>query len=240
MADREAFMACIPTKITSTEVPRKNLRRWAGRSLLERAVDVAVQVAEFVVITTDVADAEVADQFHALREEHADRASVLLNIAPHAHKDGLPGHIWANAWDAAEAYHGSHIPLGWYLEPSSPQRMVAECQNAARLFTDPASAAVGMLFSVEAVPAKYNPIKQTHFGVGVANQPGRVHVPRQALSPTYIRNGRFYLARRHTLMEHGMWSGLSYASVTPPAINIDTEADLECLNHVPPPNEGLH
>src|SRR5262245_57148833 len=111
-----ATLALIPARGGSKGVPRKNLRRVGGRSLLERAIASGrAPGVDHLLVSTD--DEEIAAESRRLGAE-------VPFLRPKALADDAAaiGPAVAHALDAYESHAGIAIDVLVLLEPTSPFR----------------------------------------------------------------------------------------------------------------------
>ena len=124
-----AILGIIPARGGSKGVPRKNLYRIGGRSLIERAVDALInsKVADFVVVSTD--DEEIAEAariagaevpFLRPSEMATDTVSVIPSVMHAVHE--------------LERMKGVSIETLVLTEPTIPFRTPAHLQAAYEMY----------------------------------------------------------------------------------------------------------
>jgi CMP-N,N'-diacetyllegionaminic acid synthase len=194
----------IPARKGSAGVPNKNLRPLAGKSLLERAVEVARQFPAQIDISTDY---EVWDLPESCQAYHFRRP--VRYATPDASMSDVIIH-WASARPLT---HDDDVLL---LQPTSlhPNRM--------GLIRDALAVSSRPVISVDRYPPRWHP------AYALIPQCGVVHpmpTTRQSLSVRYRANGLFYLMDGRRAKEGCLWKPLPTYIETPGVINIDTEAD---------------
>ena len=209
------MLIVIPARGGSKGIPRKNLALCGGMTLLDRAIRVGRAVSQHVIVTTD--DDEIA----ALARQHG--VGVRMAYPPKYHGDTSSAlDVWRDAWGATRL---RDFELSAYLEPTCPERtpeMVRAAAETLRLAPH-----VDVMVAVTVVPRRYHGDKQ----IDALGEPlGPDCVPRQALTPRYIRSGAFYIARREAIL--GAKPGLfpnrrTWLWEHADMVNIDTPADLE-------------
>ena len=218
------LLIVIPAKLGSAAVPRKNLQRCGGMTLLERTVRFAQALdGATVVVSTEAAEVAVT----------AGELGVALIIAAyppeHHGPDSLAADVWGHAWASAEQFTSHQFEWSLYLEPTCPLRERWMVDAVLEQLTEHWSA-----MTVEAVPEKYLAPRQFRVerGQGVLlNGHTRLSTPRQALPLHYLKNGAAYahvrqqnmISSRHVVP---CTSEVTICVPTPPLVNIDSWADL--------------
>ena len=187
-------LGLIPARGGSKGVPGKNLHPLAGKSLVRRAHECALEagVLDRVVLSTD--DPRIAEAARAgglevpfLRPEAlAGDATPMIDVVLHA-----------LAAFAAKGYRPDAVML---LQPTSPLRRPGHVREAVRLLEESGADAV---CSVVAVPPELRP----HYVMRIRDDgsldyflpEGRLYRRRQDVPPAYRRDGTVYLARTATL-----------------------------------------
>lgn len=215
------ILGLIPARAVSKGVPRKNLQRLAGRTLVALAVDCSLQTGLFdrIVVSTDgeaiAREAEAAGAEIIWRPEElaSDTATVVEAIAH------------TLAFLANEGFLPKTVAL---LEPSCPLRRPSMIEDALKALND-----VEAAFTVSRVPTQYHAVKQFVLESNSSASPacpGATAPPRrQDLTPTFIRNGAVYAFRTSMFYHHRSVTGPSPRAIVveEPLINIDTLNDLQ-------------
>jgi len=111
------ILAVVPARGGSKSIPRKNLCKVCGVSLVGRAGQIAssVEWIDRQIISTD--DKEIAEE----------AAKYGLDV-PFMRPDELAGDLatsidmWRHAWIESEKYYGKRFDISILLEPTSPLR----------------------------------------------------------------------------------------------------------------------
>jgi CMP-N-acetylneuraminic acid synthetase len=222
-------LAVVPARGGSKGIPRKNLARVAGKTLIEHAALVvkALPWLDAAVLSTD--DEEIAAEglrcglpvpFRRPPELAADTAGAV--------------EMWRHAWLECERLHGRTFDLSILLEPTSPLRKPQDVeQTIAALVEKQRAAAV----TVSRVPAHYAPEKTLLIQEGIIGftVPAGARIrQRQQLPAYYHQNGACYAVRRATLVDQGHLIDHDCAAVIieRPLVNIDEPLDLELAEHL--------
>ena len=220
MIDGESVLAVVPARGGSSGIPKKNLERIGGRSLVERAIDVAdvTPAIDRTVVSTDsdeiarvarIAGAEIHDRPPRLARDDSLVIDTLRHVLDEFTAGGPPTYLVM-------------------LEPTCPFRS-----------TDDVSRCLGVLAegydSVATFrPAEVNPHRTWRVDDGTPEpfvRDADPWLPRQALPEAYQLNGGAYAFRAAEIPEtgHSLLFGETGAVVMPEerSLDIDTELDLE-------------
>lgn len=224
MINDKHVLAVIPARGGSKEVPRKNLRIVAGKSLIAYSVETArrSQYIDRIVVSSE--DDEILDV--AIRY-----GAEPLRRPQHLADDDTPG--VAPALHAIEALPGFEIVV--LLQPTSPLRESGDIDACIERCV-----ALGMTACVSLVEATQSPYwmfsltPEQRLQPIVAINDGLVAC-RQDLPPVYLLNGAVYAAGSAWLASHGTFVGPGIAGWVMPAersLDIDTEADLVYFSQI--------
>jgi CMP-N,N'-diacetyllegionaminic acid synthase len=210
------LLALIPARGGSKGIPRKNIRPFCGKPLLQWTIDVALgapSVDRIVVSTDDPEIAEVALYAGAevpfLRpvELASDAAS---GIAPVLHAlEQLP-----------------EVTDVLLLQPTSPLRLVDDVEAIVALWRR-----AGRPAAVSVTPSSKHP--SWMYGLSSRQQlepllPVPEAACRQQLPPAYTLNGALYLASRPFLeREHSFLAADTLGYVMPPERSVDIDTPLD-------------
>lgn len=220
-------MALIPARGGSKGIPGKNIRPFAGSSLLARAVDVGREVSNIVLVSTDslaIGNAAlVAGAGYILRpDELATDEAPMLGVVQHALAHSLVGAV---------------VDVVVLLQPTQPLRTADHVYAALMLLQETGADSV---VSVVEIPAHYSPDYACALaGDRLTSWEQQVEPPlrsfrlldaakrRQDARPAFSRDGTVYAIRRETI-EAGSLYGADCRAIVIPAhesVNIDTEDD---------------
>jgi CMP-N,N'-diacetyllegionaminic acid synthase len=222
-------LAVVPARGGSKGIPRKNLARVGGKTLIEHAAGVvkALSWIDAAVLSTD--DEEIAVEglrcglpvpFRRPAELAADTAGAV--------------EMWRHAWLECERLHGHRFDLSILLEPTSPLRKPEDVEHTLSALVGKGHAAA---VTVSRVPAHYAPEKTLLIQQGVIGftVPAGARIrQRQQLPAYYHQNGACYAVRRATLVDQGHLIDHDCAAVIieRPLVNIDEPLDLELAEHL--------
>jgi CMP-N,N'-diacetyllegionaminic acid synthase len=211
-----SLLALIPARGGSKGIPRKNIRPFCGKPLLQWSIDVALaasSVDQVVVSTDDPEIAEVA---------RAGGAEVPFLRPPELASDTAPG-IVPVLHALQQLPEMSAVLL---LQPTSPLRRVKDVEAIVALHRQAGHDAV-----VSVTPSSKHPALM--FGL----TPAQVLEPlmilpdaacRQQLPPAYALNGAFYLASRSFLeRERSFLTSKTVGYVMPPEQSVDIDTALD-------------
>jgi CMP-N,N'-diacetyllegionaminic acid synthase len=212
------LLALIPARGGSKGIPRKNVRPFCGRPLLQWTINVALASpsVDRVVVSTD--DTEIAELARACG------ADVPFLRPPELASDTAPS--------ISTVMHALHklpeVSKVLLLQPTSPLRLVEDLEAVVSMGQQAGDRPV-----VSVTPSCKHP--SWMFGLSSQNalEPLVDISPaafRQQMPPAYVLNGAFYLASRFFLeREHSFLSVKTMGYVMPPerSIDIDTPLDWE-------------
>ena len=214
-------LGIIPARGGSKGVPRKNIRRVAGKPLITHTIDAAKaskRLTRFVVSTDDKEIASVArscdcEVLHRPAELAADDTPMLPVVC--------------HALEAVEADEGKRFDYAVILQPTVPLRTADDIDRALELLVETGADSVISVYQV----FDHHPVRMYRLVDGrlvsyAPEPPGRL---RQDLSPVYHRNGAIYAFRRELIEKAGTFIGPDTRPLIMPrerSINIDDELDL--------------
>jgi CMP-N,N'-diacetyllegionaminic acid synthase len=210
------LLALIPARGGSKGIPRKNIRPFCGKPLLQWTIDVALGapcVDRIVVSTDDPEIAEVA--LHAGAEVPFLRPVELASDAA----SGL-----APVLHALEQL--PEVTDVLLLQPTSPLRIVADVEAIVTL-----RRRAGRPAAVSVTPSSKHP--SWMYGLSPQQQlepllPVPEAACRQQLPPAYTLNGALYLASRTYLeRERSFLTADTLGYVMPPERSVDIDTPLD-------------
>ena len=223
--EEKNILAVIPARGGSKGVPRKNLRKICGRTLIEYAAECAKQISwiNAVVLSTD--DEEIASHGKSLGLDLPEMRPAEL-ATDHAKSID----VWMHAWLASEKYFNKTFAISVLLEPTSPMRTTEDIENAVSLLIDENLNAVA---TVSKTPGHYTPHKALQLSKDGTIEPfladGLKYTIRQHIPNYYHRNGICYALKRQTLLEKGtiIEKNCKAVVIERPVVNIDDRHELE-------------
>lgn len=219
------ILAVIPARGGSKGIPRKNLCRIAGISLVGHAVRFALSLRfiDRIVLSTD--DDEIA----AEGRQHG-AAVPFMRPDQLASDQAQSTEMWKHAWLASEAHFGEKYDISILLEPTSPLRLPEDIQSTVdTLVTGNCDAAA----TFSRAPAHFTPHKcltvDENGIIGFYHAQGRQYSTRQQIPSYYFRNGICYAVWRQTLLEKDriIEKNCKAVIIERPVVNIDDRNELE-------------
>lgn len=219
-------LVVVPARGGSKSIPRKNICRVGGKSLVARAAGVARALSwvDRAVLSTDDEDIAREGRAHGLEVPFMRPEALAGDLASSVD-------MWRHAWLAAEDHYGLEFDLSILLEPTSPLRRAEDVERTVAVLVEgghPAAATVSV------APAHFTPHKcltvDQEGRIGFFLQDGARFSTRQNIPETfYYRNGVCYAVRRETVVEKGRIIEEDCAAVVihRPLVNIDEPFDLE-------------
>jgi CMP-N-acetylneuraminic acid synthetase len=217
-------LAVVPARGGSKGIPRKNLARVGGVTLVARAARVARALTwlDRAVLSTEDDEIAAEGSAHGLAVPFVRPAALASDTATGAE-------TWAHAWRESERCFGERYDASVYLQPSSPLRRPDEVERTLRAMVEGGHRAAA---TVSRVPAHFAPEKVMRMDAGgvlsFASAEAGLHANRQSLPPCWWRNGICYAVRRDTLLDHG-WiveRDCVGVAVEHPVANVDDPLDL--------------
>jgi CMP-N-acetylneuraminic acid synthetase len=218
----ERLTAIIPARGGSKAIPRKNLLRLEGETIVERAIRLAHQSArvERVLVTTD--DPEIYE---------------LAKLADAAPPSLRPPHLATDLATTIDAVihliEDANVQDGYILllQPTSPLRTAADLEALCKLYeaTPEATAIVSVVRHDSPHPNKIVTIGGGYVKSYLGTNPS---VPRQSLPVVHSINGAFYIVPRQVVVEQRTFlPERTLAFEMPPerSVNLDSRIDLLLL-----------
>jgi len=215
----ERLTAIIPARGGSKGIPRKNLLRIEGETIVERAIRLARESGRVdrVLVTTD--DPEI----YELAKLH-DAAPPSLR-PPHLAKD------LATTIDAViHLIDDANVEDGFILllQPTSPLRTASDLDLLCKLYeANPEAMAITSVVRHDAPhPNKIMTIDGGYLRSYLGTNPS---VPRQSLPVVYAINGAFYLVPRKVVVEQRTFlpeRTLPFEMPPERSVNLDVPMDL--------------
>lgn len=218
------ILAVIPARGGSKGIPRKNLCKVAGISLVAHAVKAAQSIGwvDKIVVSTD--DKEIADEG---RRYGAD--VPFMRPAELAGDNAGSADMWKHAWLESEAHFGDHFDISILLEPTSPLRRPKDITRTVDALIEGNCDAAA---TVSRAPAHFTPHKcltvDNNGIIGFYHAKGQQYSLRQKIPAYFFRNGICYALKRSTLLEKGtiIEENCMAVVIERPVVNIDDEHEL--------------
>lgn len=221
-----SVLVVVPARGGSKGVPRKNIQKVGGLSLVGRTAQLAVSLPwiDQTIISTDDAEIRTEAVCHGA-------AAPFVRPAELSGDTASSEDVWRHAWLGAEGHYGTRFDLSLLLEPTSPLRIEADLTAIVETLIagGHASAATVSRSSAHFTPHKALTVDgDGRLGFHLAN--GAKFNRRQAIpGDVYHRNGLCYGATRDAIVDRGEILGADCAAVIVdrPVANIDEAFDLE-------------
>jgi CMP-N-acetylneuraminic acid synthetase len=222
------ILAVIPARGGSKGIPRKNLCKFDGVSLVARAVRITKSLTwiDKVVLSTD--DREIAEEGRKYGAE-----VPFLRPSKLAGDTSKSVDVWRHALIEAEKYYNTSFKISILLEPTSPFREPRHVEEVVKKLV---VGGYDSVLTVSETDSKNHPLKQMVIKdkhVGYYEEVGRSIIARQQLTPVYHRNGVAYAIMRKCLVEQKTIIGPNTSAVVidGPLVNIDTEFDFKLAEY---------
>jgi CMP-N,N'-diacetyllegionaminic acid synthase len=219
------ILAVVPARGGSKGIPRKNLCKIDGISLVGHAAKIAglIDWIDRRVLSTD--DAEIAEEGRNFGLD-----VPFMRPAELATDHASSSDMWKQAWLESEAFFEEQFDISILLEPTSPLRCTEDITlTLDTLIVSGRDAAA----TVSRAPAHFTPHKCLMIDkesiIRFYHQNGRHYSIRQKIPKYYFRNGICYALRRQTLIEKDSIIEQNCIAVVieRPIVNIDDYYDLE-------------
>ena len=220
-----SVLGIIPARGGSKGVPRKNIRKVAGRPLIAYTIEAAhaSKLLTRCIVSTD--DQETVDISASLGCEVINRPTEL------AQDDTPTFDVVKQIFDVFES-QGESFEYGLVLQPTSPLRTGLDIDSALQdLFHSDADSVVGVYQVSDHHPARMYRMED---GFLVSFDETFATTRRQDLPPVYHRNGAIYAFRRRLLNEGTLLGNriIPYIMPEDQSLNIDHEHDLVLAEHI--------
>ena len=219
------ILAVIPARGGSKTVPKKNMRKICGRTLIQHAYDCVKQLPwiDATVLSTD-------DEEIAVHGKDLGLGVPCLRPPKLATDDAKSIDVWIHAWLTSEKYYGKRFDISILLEPTSPMRLAEDIDQAIQKLLSTNSDAVA---TISRTPGHYTPHKTLQLSEDGNIEPflrdGLKYSIRQSIPNYFHRNGICYAVTRkslidnHNLMEHNCLPLIIERHI----VNIDEEIDIK-------------
>ena len=217
----------VPARGGSKGIPRKNLYKLDGISLVERSVRLARKCAAVDLILVSTDDLEI----YAL-SQRLEAATPSLRSSTLASDSAKTIDLIRELVKDAVLSEDDCILL---LQPTTPLRTLADITTACDLLKRQWNSADAVV-SVEAVDGPH-PYKMQAICNGYLNtlMGGDATVPRQSLPAAYLPNGAIYFAKINVLLRENTFMpkrSIPYVMPAIQSINLDSPLDLLLLEAV--------
>ena len=229
ISDRKV-LAVVPARGGSKGIPKKNLKKVGGKSLVSLVGEVISKVPQIdrAVISTD-------------DEEIAEEAECYGISAPFRRPEELSGdrisdlEVLVDALHRTEKIDGSVYDVIVMLQPTAPFRKAEQVEECLKILIKDSLDSVWTLTPTD---SKSHPLKQLSLNesklVNYYDPAGEKIIARQQLEPVYHRNGVAYAFTRDCLLNQKtiMGSRTGTHIIEGLSVNIDTQFDLDFAEYL--------
>jgi CMP-N-acetylneuraminic acid synthetase len=192
-------LAVVPARGGSKGIPRKNLCKVGGLSLIAHAARSAraLDWIDRAVLSTD--DEEMADEGrrHGLDVPFLRPAELAGDTA-----SGVD--VWRHAWLESERHYGCRFDLSLLLQPTTPLRRPDEVERTVRTLVDGGHRAAATVGRVPLDFAHQRCLTLAPDGLlSFYDSEGARIARRQDFETLYFRDGTCYAVTRESLVDHG-------------------------------------
>jgi CMP-N,N'-diacetyllegionaminic acid synthase len=219
------ILAVIPARGGSKGIPRKNLCKIAGTSLVGHAAKIvrSIDWIDQTFLSTD--DSQIAAEGRKYGVE-----VPFMRPAELATDNAGSSDMWKHAWIQSEAYFREQFDISILLEPTSPLRLPEDVTLTVDTLIESGCAAAA---TVSQAPAHFTPQKCLTLDgngvIGFYHKDGRQYSLRQKIPDYYFRNGICYAVKRTTLLDKQtiIEEDCKAVVIERPVVNIDDSHELE-------------
>ncbi len=222
------ILAVVPARGGSKGIPRKNMCRVGGLSLIAHAAQ-TVQSLPWIdraVLSTDDEEMATEGRSHGLDVP-------FLRPADLASDQASSVGMWQHAWLRSEEEYQCQFDVSILLQPTTPLRHPQEVERTVKALVDGHHQAAA---TVSPVPGHFTPQKILHLNATGCLEfyvsEGAQHSRRQTIPSYFSRNGLCYAVTRNTLIEKGYIVEEDCVGVVidRPIVNIDDPFELDLAN----------
>lgn len=233
---KNKIFALIPARGGSKGIKRKNLKKIAGKSLLEWAVITAKKSNLFDKIILSSDDDEI------IKEGKRFGADVpFVRPSKLSSHDSLTHDVWKHAWKFAEDYYSCSYDYSVLLEPTSPLRIIEDIyKTLSKVVNDGFSSAV----TLSKTPAHFTPHKTLilkNEKINFFHSDGINNTIRQNIPDFFHRNGLCYAVNKKQIFENNVIIDHNSAGIVIDrnVINIDDEFELKIADILLKEQQGI-
>lgn len=230
MFKKYRILAIIPARGESKGIPHKNLRKIAGRTLVEWALFTAKAspIIDRTVVSSDSAPIIKKANKHGSFAPFVRPEEIAKDNTP-----SLP--VFQHALRLAESQDGCRYDYIVVLEPPCPFRLPKHIKKGVELAITTDATSIMSLVKV----SDHHPVRVKKLLSNGKIEPFCIPEPeglrRQDQEPAYIRNSAVYVFPRHTIVSNRLWGDLPYGFEMERnlySINIDEPLDLIKAAHL--------
>jgi len=223
-------LVVVPARGNSKGIPRKNMQRVGGFSLIAHAARTAAALPwlDAAVLSTD--DEEMAEEGRKFGLD------VPFLRPPELSTDTATSiDTWRHAWLESERHFGKRFDVSLLLQPTTPLRTPEEVERTLETLVagdHQAAATVGR------VPTDFSPGRCLTLGedgtLSFYSSKGANVTRRQEFPPLYFRDGTCYAVTRESLVDRGQIVEEDCAAVLIDrfVVNIDEPFELELAEFI--------
>ena len=230
MISERKVLAIVPARGGSKGIPKKNLKKVGGRSLVSLVGEVISKVPQIdrAVISTD--DEEIAE------EAECHGISASFRRPEELSGDSISDlEVLVDALYRTEKIDGSMYDVIVMLQPTAPFRKAEQVEECLKILIKDSLDSVWTLTPTD---SKSHPLKQLSLNesklVNYYDPAGEKIIARQQLEPVYHRNGVAYAFTRDCLLNQKTIIGSRTGThiIDGLSVNIDTQFDLDFAEYL--------
>ena len=219
------ILAVIPARGGSKGIPRKNLKKICGKSLINLVADIcnSLEWLDYSLLTTDDKEIAIEGNKYGLN-------TPFLRPKKFSEDNSNSIDMWRHAWLETEKFLETYFDISILLEPTSPARRKEDIEKCVIKLIENNYSGVA---TVSKTPAHFSPQKTLK-----VNKKGMIdfYLPkndlysiRQNIPDYYHRNGICYALTRNKLIEERtiLDESINAMIINREVINIDEPYDLE-------------
>ena len=219
------ILAVVPARGGSKSIPRKNLCKIDGISLVGRAGMLIKSLTwiNAAVLSTDDEDISEEGRRFGLDTPFVRPAEISGDRATSVE-------MWKHAWIESEKFYNKKFDISILLEPTSPLREVGDIEKAVSKITDEGYSSAA---TVSRTPGHYTPQKTLIIDdqglINFYHSDGSSHSLRQSIPDYFHRNGLCYALTREHLFQKNVIIDSSTAPIIIDrhVVNIDEPFELQ-------------
>jgi CMP-N-acetylneuraminic acid synthetase len=226
--DQLSVLVVVPARAGSVGIPRKNLARIGGLSLIARVANVVKQLPWISVAIISTDDPEMRDEGRRFGLD-----APFMRPAELAHGEARGSDVFYHAWIECEHHYKRRFDYAIYLQPTSPLRRPADVEHT---LTSLIAGNYDTAVTVSPSPAHFAPEKclliNENGTLRFFLEAGRTIHSRQQLPTYYFTNGAVYAARREPFLRTQIMTGDNTLGVIidRPLVNIDDPFEPRLAN----------
>ncbi len=224
------ILAVVPARGGSKSIPRKNLKKICGKSLIHHAADICKSLPwiDMAILSTD-------DEEMAAEGKRTGLSVPFLRPSNLGTDNASSIDMWKHAWLCSEKEAGEVFDISILLEPTSPLRTSNDIEICLSTLIQDNHNSVA---TVSVIPAHFRPQKTLTIDesgkIGFYLPPKEKYSRRQNIPSYYFRNGICYAITREKLIEENkILDETTFAIlIDREIVNIDEPFDLEIAEYI--------